>query len=139
MAVVTGTIHCRTRGDGDTIDITDELLSAIEESGLTDGVATLFIGGSTAGITTIEFEPGAVADLQEVFESIAPHGRDWRHHRRWGDHNGHSHVRSALLGPSLSVPFVNGRPTLGTWQQIVLVDFDDTPRSREVVAQLIGE
>ncbi len=139
MAVVTGTIHCRTRGDGDTIDITDELVSVIEESGLTDGVATLFIGGSTAGITTIEFEPGAVADLQEVFESIAPQGRDWRHHLRWGDHNGHSHVRSALLGPSLSVPFVNGRPTLGTWQQIVLVDFDDTPRSREVVAQLIGE
>ncbi len=139
MAVVTGTIHCRTRGDGDTIDITDELVSVIEESGLTDGVATLFIGGSTAGITTIEFEPGAVADLQEVFESIAPQGRDWRHHLRWGDHNGHSHVRSALLGPSLSVPFVNGRPTLGTWQQIVLVDFDDTPRSREVVAQLIVE
>jgi len=139
VAVVTGTIHCRTRGDGDTIDITDELVSVIEESGLTDGVATLFIGGSTAGITTIEFEPGAVADLQEVFESIAPQGRDWRHHLRWGDHNGHSHVRSALLGPSLSVPFVNGRPTLGTWQQIVLVDFDDTPRSREVVAQLIGE
>jgi len=139
VAVVTGTIHCRTRGDGDTIDITDELVSVIEESGLTDGVATLFIGGSTAGITTIEFEPGAVADLQEVFESIAPQGRDWRHHLRWGDHNGHSHVRSALLGPSLSVPFVNGRPTLGTWQQIVLVDFDDTPRSREVVAQLIVE
>jgi secondary thiamine-phosphate synthase enzyme len=139
VAVVTGTIHCRTRGDGDTINITDELVSVIEESGLTDGVATLFIGGSTAGITTIEFEPGAVADLQEVFEAIAPQGRDWRHHLRWGDHNGHSHVRSALLGPSLSVPFVNGRPTLGTWQQIVLVDFDDTSRSREVVAQLIGE
>jgi len=139
VAVVTGTIGCRTRGDGDTIDLTGELVSVIEESGLTDGVATLFIGGSTAGITTIEFEPGAVADLQEVFEAIAPQGRDWRHHLRWGDHNGHSHVRSALLGPSLSVPFVNGRPTLGTWQQVILVDFDDTPRSRKVVAQLIGE
>ena len=87
----------------------------------------------------IEFEPGAVSDLQEVLESIAPQGRDWRHHLRWDDRNGHSHVRSALLGPSLSVPFVGGELCLGTWQQVVLVDFDDRPRSREVVVQFMGE
>ncbi len=139
MPIVTATIGRRTRGDGDTVDLTDDLSAAIGESGLGNGVATLFIGGSTAGITTIEFEPGAVSDLQQVFEAIAPQDRDWRHHLRWGDHNGHSHVRSALLGPSLSVPFVNGALTLGTWQQVVLVDFDDRPRTREVVVQLIGE
>lgn len=139
MAVRTSSIAAETRGDGDTIDLTGQLAAIIEESGLTDGVATLFIGGSTAGITTIEFEPGAVSDLASVFEEIAPQGRAWRHHERWGDYNGHSHVRSALLGPSLSVPFVDGRPTLGTWQQVVLVDFDDKPRSREVIVQIVGE
>jgi secondary thiamine-phosphate synthase enzyme len=139
VPVVTATISCTTRGDGDTVDLTGELTEALRESELTDGVATLFVGGSTGGITTIEFEPGAVADLQEVLEAIAPRGRDWRHHLRWGDRNGHSHVRSALLGPSLSVPFVSGELCLGTWQQVVLVDFDDRPRSREVIVQLIGE
>jgi secondary thiamine-phosphate synthase enzyme len=139
MAVETFAIACSTRGDGDTIDLTPELTQGIEESGLTDGVATLFIGGSTAGITTIEYEPGAVSDLMSVFDQIAPRGRDWKHHQRWGDHNGHSHVRSAMLGPSLSVPFTDGLPVLGTWQQVVLVDFDDKPRRREVVVQLIGE
>lgn len=139
MPVETLVIKCATRGDGDTIDLTDDLAAAMEESGLENGVATLFVGGSTAGITTIEFEPGAVADLQEVLEAIAPKGRDWRHHLRWGDHNGHSHVRSALLGPSLSVPFISGELCLGTWQQVVLVDFDDRPRSREVIVQFVGE
>lgn len=139
MTVHTNTIAARTSGDGDTIDVTSELAQIIDSSGLSSGVATLFIGGSTAGITTIEFEPGAVSDLASVFEEIAPQGRAWRHHERWGDYNGHSHVRSALLGPSLSVPFVDGRLTLGTWQQVVLIDFDDKPRSREVVVQLLGE
>lgn len=139
MAVFTGTIPCRTAGDGDTVDLTEQLTDGLRESGLTDGVATLFVGGSTGGITTLEFEPGAVADLQEVLETIAPKGRDWRHHLRWGDRNGHSHVRSALLGPSLSVPFVGGELCLGTWQQVILVDFDDRPRSREVVVQFVGE
>ena len=139
MSVETFTIACSTRGDGDAIDLTPELIQGIEESGLTDGVATLFIGGSTAGVTTIEYEPGAVSDLMSVFEGIAPRDREWKHHLRWGDHNGHSHVRSALLGPSLSVPFIGGVPALGTWQQVVLVDFDDRPRRREVVVQLLGE
>ena len=139
MAVFTDTIPCRTAGDGDTVDLTGPLTDGLRKSGLTDGVATLFVGGSTGGITTIEFEPGAVADLQDVFEAIAPKGRDWRHHLKWGDRNGHSHVRSALLGPSLSVPFVGGELCLGTWQQVVLVDFDDCPRSREVIVQFVGE
>ena len=139
MAVFTDTIPCRTAGDGDTVDLTERLTDGLRRSGLTDGVVTLFVGGSTGGITTIEFEPGAVADLQEVLEAIAPKGRDWRHHLKWGDRNGHSHVRSALLGPSLSVPFVGGKLCLGTWQQVVLVDFDDCPRSREVVVQFVGE
>jgi len=139
VAVCSDTISCRTRGDGDTIDLTDELAEGLSRSGLTDGVATLFVPGSTGGITTIEFEPGAVSDLQDVLEAIAPQGRDWRHHLRWGDANGHSHVRSALVGPSLSVPFVGGQLCLGTWQQVVLVDFDDRPRNRDVVVQFVGE
>ena len=139
MTIVNDNIRCRTRGDGDTVDLTPELVELLEASGLTNGVASLFIGGSTAGLTTIEFEPGAVADLQDVFESVAPRHRDWRHHLRWGDHNGHSHVRASLLGPSLTVPFVQGALTLGTWQQVILVDFDDRPRDREIVVQLIGE
>ncbi len=139
MTVVPGTIAASTRGDGDTIDLTLELAQLVEESGLRAGVATLFIGGSTAGITTIEFESGVVEDIKDVLETLAPSGRDWRHHRRWGDHNGHSHIRSALVGPSLSIPFVNGSLTLGTWQQVVLMDFDECPRTREVVVQLIGE
>jgi len=139
VAVFTDTISCRTAGDGDTIDLTEGLADGLRKSGLADGVATLFVAGSTGGITTIEFEPGAVADLQEVLEAIAPKGRDWRHHLRWGDRNGHSHVRSALLGPSLSVPFISGELCLGTWQQVVLVDFDDRPRSREIIVQFVGE
>ncbi|MFH1501750.1 MAG: secondary thiamine-phosphate synthase enzyme YjbQ [Candidatus Eisenbacteria bacterium] len=136
---MTATLTCGTKGNGDTVDVTADLAMAVRESGLLDGVATLFIGGSTAGITTIEFEPGAVSDLQDVFEEMAPRGRDWKHHLRWGDHNGHSHVRAALLGPSLSVPFVDRELTLGTWQQVVLVDFDERGRTREIVVQMIGE
>lgn len=99
----------------------------------------LFVVGSTAGLTTIEFEPGAVADLDRVFERLAPRDAECEHELRWHDDNGHSHVRAALLAPSLSVPFAEGRLVLGTWQQIVLVDFDMRPRRREVVAQIIGE
>jgi secondary thiamine-phosphate synthase enzyme len=139
MAVHTQTLHFSTRGDGDTRDITREVASAVTSSGLDDGISALFVVGSTAGLTTIEFEPGAVADLGAAFERIAPQGIEYRHHLRWHDDNGHSHVRAALLGPSLVVPFSGGRLALGTWQQIILVDFDTRPREREVVAQLIGE
>src|SRR5204862_6713504 len=131
--IVTRRIQVKTRGDGDTLDITPQVENAIRESGLTSGVAALFAVGSTAALTTIEFEPGAVADLNRVFEKLAPRDAQYQHELRWHDDNGHSHVRSALLGPSLVVPFVAGRPTLGTWQQIILGDFDTRPRQRDVV------
>ena len=137
--VVSKKLTLNTRGNGDTVDITPGVERAIKESGLTGGVVTLFVVGSTAALTTIEYEGGAVADLGRVLEKMAPRHAEYEHHLRWGDDNGHSHVRAALLGPSLSVPFVDGRLALGTWQQIVLIDFDTRPRQREVVAQIIGE
>ncbi|MBI2833071.1 MAG: YjbQ family protein [Acidobacteria bacterium] len=129
----------KTRGQGDVKDVTPEVVAAVEESGLTDGLVTVFVAGSTAGMTTIEFEPGAVADLDRAFEQIAPRHADYRHHLRWGDDNGSSHVRAAILGPSLSVPLKDGVPVLGTWQQIVLVEFDTRPRARKYIIQLLGE
>jgi len=137
--IVSKKLSVKTRGNGDTQDITPGVERAIAESKFTNGVVTLFVVGSTAALTTIEFEDGAVNDLGRVFERIIPRNEEYEHHLRWGDDNGHSHVRAALLGPSLSVPFVGGRLTLGTWQQIILIDFDTRPRSREVVAQIIGE
>ena len=112
---------------------------AVGQSGLKSGTVTLFCPGSTSGLTTIEFEPGVVADLQQVFDEAVPPNRYYRHNERWGDGNGHSHVRAALLGASLCVPFVDGRLTLGTWQQIVYVDFDVRPRHRDIVVQIMGE
>lgn len=132
------TIVRDTRGNGHTIDITPDLQSAIRESGVQEGMAVLFVVGSTAGLTTMEFEPGLVSDLQRAFESIAPANAPYAHEARWGDDNGHAHVRASLLGPSLSVPIVQGRATLGTWQQVVLVDFDTRPRQRQVVVQILG-
>jgi len=129
----------RTRGQGDTKDLTREVAQAVTRSGAVAGVATVFVVGSTAGVTTIEFEPGAVADLDRAFERIAPRDAEYAHHLRWGDDNGSSHVRAAMLGPSLTVPFADGRLVLGTWQQVVLVEFDTRPRTRRVVIQVIGE
>jgi secondary thiamine-phosphate synthase enzyme len=128
-----------TKGQGDAYDITADVASAIAESALTDGLATIFVVGSTAALTTIEFEPGAVADFNDVLERIAPREDEYRHHQRWGDDNGSSHARAALVGPSLTIPFVRGTLTLGTWQQITLVELDTRPRMREIVVQLIGE
>ena len=128
-----------TRGNGDTVDVTPGLERALAESELSNGVVTLFVVGSTAALTTIEYENGAINDFGRVLEKIVPRHAEYEHHLRWGDDNGHSHVRAALLGPSLSVPFVGGNLTLGTWQQIVLIDFDTRPRNREIVAQIIGE
>jgi secondary thiamine-phosphate synthase enzyme len=137
--IVSKKIAVKTRGNGDTLDITPGVERAIAESNLTGGVVTLFVVGSTAALTTIEYEDGAVSDLGRAIERLAPRGLEYEHHLRWGDDNGHSHVRAALLGPSLSVPFVGSRLTLGTWQQIILIDFDTRPRQREVVVQIIGE
>ncbi len=129
----------RTQGQGDAHDITDLVSAAIAHGGFAAGVATVFVVGSTAGVTTIEFEPGALTDFNRLFETLAPRNGEYQHHLRWGDDNGSSHVRAALLGPSLTVPFADGRPMLGTWQQIVLVEFDTQPRRRELVVQVVGE
>ena len=139
MSVHSETIKIDTDGDGHCSDITSQLQDCVAASGLTDGVVTLFIAGSTAGLTTIEYEPGAVADLDRLFQEIVPRNRDYRHHQTWGCDNGHSHVRAALLGPSLSIPFTGGTALLGTWQQVILVDFDTRPRKRAVYVQLMGE
>ena len=137
--VTTVSTEVRTRGQGDTKDLTREVAQAVTRSGAVAGVATVFVVGSTAGVTTIEFEPGAVADLDRAFERIAPRDAEYAHHLRWGDDNGSSHVRAAMLGPSLTVPFADGRLLLGTWQQVVLVEFDTGPRTRQVVIQVMGE
>jgi secondary thiamine-phosphate synthase enzyme len=128
-----------TRGQGDAHDITRQAGQAVSGSGLKAGAAVVFVIGSTAALTTIEFEPGAVADLNALFDRLAPRDADYRHHLRWGDDNGSSHVRAALLGPSLTVPFESGQLLLGTWQQIMLLEFDTRPRKREVVVQVMGE
>jgi secondary thiamine-phosphate synthase enzyme len=137
--IATHRLRISTRGQGDARDITDQVTGAVAASGARAGVAALFVVGSTAGITTIEFEPGAIADLNGMFERLAPRAGEYRHHLRWGDDNGSSHVRAALLGPSLTVPFVDGALTLGTWQQIMLLEFDTGPRTREVVVQILAE
>jgi secondary thiamine-phosphate synthase enzyme len=127
-----------TRGQGDAHDITELVSAAVVESDCTAGIATVFVVGSTAAVTTIEFEPGAVADLNRLLEEIAPREADYRHHLRWGDDNGSSHVRAALLGPSLTVPFADHKLMLGTWQQIMLLELDTRPRKREIVIQVVG-
>ena len=128
-----------TRGQDDAHDITDIVAAAVADSGVTRGLATVFVVGSTAGVTTIEFEPGAVSDLNRLLEEIAPRHQGYRHHLRWGDDNGSSHVRAALLGPALTVPFAERTLTLGTWQQIMLLEMDTRPRQREIVVQIVGE
>jgi secondary thiamine-phosphate synthase enzyme len=133
------TISVATQGFCDIHDITSEVRNQVERSGVADGIVTVFVPGSTAGITTIEFESGAVEDLRTAIERLAPEGIQYRHDARWGDGNGFAHVRAALLGPSLTVPVAGGELALGTWQQIVLVDFDNRPRNRHVVIHLLGE
>jgi secondary thiamine-phosphate synthase enzyme len=128
-----------TRGQGDAHDVTDLVAAALADSGVAAGIATVFVVGSTAAVTTIEFEPGAVADLNRLFDELAPRDGEYRHHLRWGDDNGSSHVRAALLGPSLAVPFADRKLTLGTWQQIMLLEMDTRPRKREIVVQIVGE
>ena len=137
--VKTVTHEATTSGQGDVRDITEVVAAAVAGSGLSAGIVTIAVSGSTAGITTIEFEPGAVADLGSMFERLAPRHGVYRHHERWGDDNGSSHVRAALLGPSLTLPFTDGRVRLGTWQQIVLAELDTRPRNRQVIVQILGE
>lgn len=139
MPVHTASFHVETHGEGHTLDLTARVQEAVARSALRAGTATVFVPGSTAGVTTLEFEPGAVADVADLFERLAPRGREYRHEQAWHDGNGHSHVRAALLGPSLTLPFADGRLLLGTWQQVVLIDFDNRPRRRQVHVQVLGE
>ena len=128
-----------TRGDGDVVDVTSDVSELVSKSGLSSGIVTVFAPGATAGVTTIEFEPGLVEDIDELFERIAPRNRDYHHNLRWNDGNGHSHVRASLLGPSLTIPFSDGKLILGVWQQIVLIDFDNRSRKRDIFCQVMGE
>ena len=137
--VVTKKISLQSRGECDIIDITPQVEQEIAEAEINSGTVTLFVAGSTAGITTIEFESGLVSDFQSMWERNVPKNIPYNHDRRWGDGNGYSHVRASLLGASLVVPFNNKRLTLGTWQQIVVVDFDNRPRSRQIILQIMGE
>jgi secondary thiamine-phosphate synthase enzyme len=137
--IVTKQISLKTKGNCDIVDITPQVEQQLVETAVNSGLVTLFMAGSTAGITTIEYESGLVADFQRMWERNAPQSIPYDHDRRWGDGNGHAHVRASLLGASLVVPFTAKRLSLGTWQQIILVDFDNRPRSRQVVMQIMGE
>lgn len=139
MPVKNFSLSLSTRGDADIHDITDQIANAISNSGLISGTATVFCPSATSALTTIEYEGGALSDLRRLFDEIVPSNREYAHNERWHDGNGHSHVRAALLGPSLTIPFVDGQLTLGTWQQVIYVDFDNRPRQRKLVVQLMGE
>lgn len=137
--VTTHELSVQTRGDGDVLNLTGQLGSCVHRSGVTSGIVVVAVIGSTAGITTIEYEPGLVADIRTACDRIAPTGVAYEHDSRWGDGNGHAHVRASMLGPSVALPLVDGKMALGTWQQVVLVDFDTRPRTRHIVVQIMGE
>lgn len=133
------TIKVSTKGFCDLVDITKEIADIIYGSGIKEGIATIFVCGSTAGVTTIEYESGAIKDFQEMMERLVPQDIDYHHNAKWDDGNGFSHIRASLIGPSLSVPISGRKLSLGTWQQIVVADFDNRSRNREVVVQVVGE
>jgi secondary thiamine-phosphate synthase enzyme len=139
MTVVTKDITLQSRGNCDIIDITSQVVKNVEKSGINSGIVTLFIVGSTAGITTTEYEPNLLSDFKNMWDRVIPQNIPYEHNKTWGDGNGHSHVRASTLGASLVIPFVNKKLTLGTWQQIVFVDFDNRPRSRKIAIQILGE
>lgn len=139
MSVVTKKIKVNTEGDTDIIDITPQVKGHSSKSGVKSGIATVFVSGSTGGLTTVEYEPGLIHDLKTYFEKIAPKAGKYEHNLRWHDGNGYAHVRASFLGPSISIPLVNGKLELGTWQQIIFIDFDNKPRSRELIVQIVGD
>ena len=139
MKIIQESMELSTKGFTDIVDITAEVQEMVEKAGLSEGHVIVFIPGATAGVTTIEYEPGLLKDLPEALEKVAPMGKTYHHDDTWGDGNGFSHVRAALTGPSLTVPFSKGRLTLGTWQQIIIMDFDNRSRTRRVAVQLVGE
>jgi len=139
MAVITKTIRVKTKQEDDIVNISEQTSKAVENSGIKSGTVTIFISGSTAALTTIEYEPGLLSDFPKMLERIAPKNIDYGHEQMWHDGNGHSHVRASLVGPSLTVPFSNGNLMLGTWQQIVLLELDTRSRERDLVLQIVGE
>ncbi|MDP2906144.1 MAG: secondary thiamine-phosphate synthase enzyme YjbQ [Candidatus Omnitrophota bacterium] len=139
MKIITKQLNFKTKGAGELIDITAQVQKELEESGLKEGNVTVFVIGSTAAITTLEYEPGVISDLKDLYERLIPSNKTYAHDQAWGDANGFSHLRAALQGPSLVVPFVAGILILGTWQQVVLAEFDHKPRQRKIVLQFIGE
>ena len=139
MKIITEQIEKDTKGAGDLLDITSEVTSCLNSSGLNQGILTVFVVGSTAAITSFEYEPGMIEDMQEIYEKIAPQDKHYHHDDTWNDANGFSHVRAALQGPSLTIPFDKGRLFLGTWQQVVLAEFDNRPRHRQIIVQIMGE
>lgn len=139
MPVHTTTLEFSTQGDAEIVDITARVQEELTNSRFSEGLLTVFVPGSTGGVITLENEQGLIRDLGEAFERLAPKGREYHHDRAWGDGNGHSHVRASLVGPSLSVPFKERRLTLGTWQQIAFVDFDNRPRRRVLIIQIMGD
>ena len=136
---MTKQLSIRTRGESDILDITDDVAEAVAETKLKNGIVTIFVPGSTGALTTIEYEPGLLKDFPDMLERVASKNLMYEHEKRWHDGNGHSHVRASLLGASLSVPFVNGELTLGTWQQIIFIELDIHSRVRNLVLQIIGE
>lgn len=139
MPVFTQTLRFSTQGNTQVLDITPQVQEVVQRSGLRQGIVTVFVPHSTCGLSTMEYEPGCIQDLQRLFASWIPEEYPYAHNQRWGDDNGHAHLRATLVGPSLTIPLVDGRLTLGTWQQIILVDFDNRPRERRVVVQILGE
>jgi secondary thiamine-phosphate synthase enzyme len=137
--VKNGTIHLNSQGFCDIIDITERVKEILEDTSLDNGIVTIFVPGATGAVTTLEYEGGLVSDFCQFMEKLIPVNAKYEHNERWGDGNGFSHLRSALLGPSLTVPFANGKLTLGTWQQIVFIDFDNRHRARNLVCQVMGE
>lgn len=139
MKIVTEHLYVRTKGTGDLVNITSDIARVLQRSGVKDGTVTVFNIGSTAGIATFEFEPGMIKDVQELYEKLVPQSKHYHHDETWGDANGFSHLRAMLQGPSLVIPFEQGSLLLGTWQQVVLAEFDNRPRRRDVVVQILGE
>lgn len=139
MKIINNRLTLKTKGNGDLVNLTDEISQMVHTSKMKNGNVILFNIGSTAAITTFEFEPGLIRDVQELYEKLIPRRKHYHHDETWGDANGFSHLRAALQGPSLTVPFEDGQLLLGTWQQIVLAEFDNRPRQRKIVVQIIGE
>ena len=139
MTTANGSINLKTSARDEVIDVTEKVREIVSKSKIREGLACVFVAGSTAAVTTIEHEPGLVTDMRDAMDRLYPKSIDYEHHQRWGDGNGHSHIRASSIGPSLTVPIVDGNLVLGTWQQIVFLEFDNKPRTRELAVQIVGD